>query len=64
MEKLKSVAWGEKGVSRFFEQWGHGGDATLEVFDALEEMQDHVPPELFEIVKGAGQEPPLEDLDI
>ncbi|MBE3575117.1 MAG: EXLDI protein [Firmicutes bacterium] len=55
---------GRWGASWSLGQWGRKGDATLEVFDTLEELQQHVPPELFEILKEAGQEPPLEDLDI
>jgi len=43
---------------------GHGVEETLEVYDTVEELQEHVPPELFQLVTEAGQEPRLEDLDI
>ncbi|MBX5437568.1 MAG: EXLDI protein [Alicyclobacillaceae bacterium] len=39
-------------------------EATLEVYETLEELRHHVPPELFELVKEASNEPPLEELDI
>ena len=52
---------------RIHQHWdfgGHGIQETLEVYDTLEQLQEHVPPELFQLVTEAGQEPRLEDLDI
>lgn len=40
------------------------GDATLTVFDTLEELREKVPTELFDIVKGLADQPAVEDLDI
>ncbi|WP_067932468.1 EXLDI protein [Alicyclobacillus kakegawensis] len=44
--------------------WWQSGEATLEVYDSLEEVREHVPPELFALVEEASHEPPLEELDI
>ncbi len=40
------------------------GASTLDVIDTLEELRDRIPPQLFEMVEGAAQQPPVEDLDI
>ncbi|HUW63481.1 MAG TPA: EXLDI protein [Spirochaetia bacterium] len=52
---------------RVHQHWGsgaHGVEETLEVFETMEELKEHIPPELFQLVTEAGQEPRLEDLDI
>jgi EXLDI family protein len=46
------------------DDWWTPGEATLEVYDTLEAMADHVPPELIEALRSQGEDPPLEDLDI
>jgi EXLDI family protein len=40
------------------------GESTLEVFDSFEELRDHIPSQLFEMVADMGSKPPIEDLDI
>lgn len=45
-------------------EWWENREAVLEVFDTLEDLANHIPPELLEMVKEAIQEPPLEDLNI
>lgn len=40
------------------------GEATLTVVDTIEELQEKVPSELFEMVEGLAKEPAVEDLDI
>jgi EXLDI family protein len=40
------------------------GESTLEVADTLDELQDKVPPELFELVARSAKQPLVEDLDI
>ena len=40
------------------------GESTIEVFETLEELRDHVPPQLFDMVAGPARRPPVEDLDI
>ncbi|MDI3298077.1 MAG: EXLDI protein, partial [Bacillota bacterium] len=47
-----------------FPEWWKSGDATLEVFDSLDDLASRVPPELMDVIRGASEEPPLEDLDI
>lgn len=42
----------------------HRGEASLEVYGSLDEIEPHVPPELFGQLRTGGNEPPLEDLDI
>ena len=47
------------------QSWGHTvGEARLEVFETVEELRENIPPELFEMVKGALDNPTIEDLDI
>jgi EXLDI family protein len=43
---------------------GTTGDSTLEVVDTVEELREKLPPELFELVAAAAQQPVVEDLDI
>jgi len=44
--------------------WHHGGEAVLDIYETLADMEPQVPPELFEQLQHGGEEPPLEDLDI
>lgn len=43
--------------------WGPRSEATFEVFDSLDEMREHIPPELAEMLERP-VEPEIEDLDI
>lgn len=40
------------------------GESTLEVVDTLEEVRDKMPPELYDMVAGMGDQSAFEDLDI
>lgn len=40
------------------------GEASLDVYDTLAELEPHVPPELFLELRRDGDAPPIEDLDI
>ena len=40
------------------------GESTLEVVATLEELRDHIPPQLYDMVAGPAQRAPVEDLDI
>ncbi len=45
--------------------WGFiQGEATLQVFDTLDELQDLVPAELYDMVATLADQPAVEDLDI
>ncbi|MBP2471314.1 EXLDI family protein [Crossiella equi] len=45
--------------------WGFAaGEATLEVFGSLAELQEKVPAKLYELIESAAEAPPVEDLDI
>lgn len=47
------------------QQWGNvAPSATLEVFDTVEDLREHVPEALFALVAAAAAEPVVEDLDI
>ncbi len=47
------------------QSWGHtAGEAKLEVVETVEELREKIPAELFEMVKGALENPTIEDLDI
>jgi EXLDI family protein len=39
-------------------------EATLEVVESLDELRDRIPPQLYDMVAGSAQQPPVEDLDI
>ncbi len=39
-------------------------ESTLEVVETLEGLRDKIPPQLYDMVAGAAQQPPVEDLDI
>ena len=43
---------------------GRPAEATLEVFDTLEEVREHVPAELWSVVSASVKHPNVEDLDI
>ena len=40
------------------------GESTLEVFATLEELREHIPQQLYDMVSGPAQRPAVEDLDI
>ena len=40
------------------------GESTLEVIGSLEELRERIPSQLFDMVAGSAQQPPVEDLDI
>jgi EXLDI family protein len=40
------------------------GDSTLDVVDTVEALREKLPPELFDLVAAAAQQPAVEDLDI
>lgn len=39
-------------------------ESTLEVIESLDELRERIPAQLFEMVAGTAQQPPVEDLDI
>ena len=39
-------------------------ESTLEVVESLDELRARIPPQLYEMVAGSAQRPPVEDLDI
>jgi EXLDI family protein len=39
-------------------------ESTLEVVESLEELRERIPPQLYDVVAGSAQQPPVEDLDI
>ena len=39
-------------------------ESTLEVVESLDELRERIPPQLFDMVAGSAQRPPVEDLDI
>ena len=39
-------------------------ESTLEVVETLEELRERIPPQLYDMVAGIAQRPPVEDLDI
>jgi EXLDI family protein len=40
------------------------GESTLDVIESLDELRERIPPQLFDMVAGSAQRPPVEDLDI
>jgi EXLDI family protein len=47
------------------QQWGTlPKSASLQVFDDLDELREHVPQELYVLVEAAAEQPVVEDLDI
>ena len=40
------------------------GEATLDVFEMLDELRERIPPQLYEMVARSAQQPVVEDLDI
>jgi EXLDI family protein len=40
------------------------GESTLDVIETLEMLRERIPPQLFDMVAGSAQRPPVEDLDI
>ncbi len=60
------AAW-SRGEFPFGEWMGHVGDpgeATLEVYENLDQLAEHIPAELLQLVKQALDNPGIEDLDI
>lgn len=47
-----------------FSWLGTTGDSTIEVIETVEELREKVPPELFELVASAANQPVVEDLAI
>ncbi len=43
---------------------GSTGESTLDVVNTVDELREKLPPELFELVAAAAQQPVVEDLDI
>jgi EXLDI family protein len=39
-------------------------ESTLEVVDSLDALREKIPPQLYDMVAGSAQQPPVEDLDI
>jgi len=39
-------------------------ESTLDVVDSLDELRARIPPQLYDMVSGSAQQPPVEDLDI
>jgi EXLDI family protein len=39
-------------------------ESTLEVVESLEELRERIPAQLYDMVSGSAQQPPVEDLDI
>jgi EXLDI family protein len=49
----------------FRQSWGSTtGEKTLIVVETAEELRDAIPAELYELISGVLEEPPIEDLDI
>jgi EXLDI family protein len=73
-EWLSTGPEGEKGLTGWRavvgafssnQTWGYTeGTATLDVLDSLEELQEHVPAELYDLVAAVADQPAVEDLDI
>ena len=40
------------------------GESTLDVIESLDKLRERIPPQLFDMVAGSAQRPPVEDLDI
>ena len=57
-----------RGWRKYFgsdQQWGSTAPtATLEVIESLDELRDKIPPELYDLVSAAADQPLIEDLDI
>jgi EXLDI family protein len=39
-------------------------ESTLEVVESLEELRGRIPPQLYDMVAGSAQQPPVEDLEV
>lgn len=63
-EEGKPAGWrGYLGVGNV--SYGTAPDqSTLEVIESLEQLRERVPPQLYDMVAGSIQQPPVEDLDI
>jgi EXLDI family protein len=47
------------------QSWGYTkGESTLEVVDSLDALREKIPPELYDMVAAAAEQPAVEDLDI
>lgn len=58
MTNYLGLNWGDQ-------SWGHTvREAKLIVVETVEELREKIPPELYEMVKGALENPTIEDLDI
>jgi EXLDI family protein len=56
--------WQEWGWEAGVRGWWGPLEATFEVFEELEDLRDQVPPEFFELLQRASEQPIVEDLDI
>jgi EXLDI family protein len=39
-------------------------ESTLEVVESLEQLRERIPPQLYDMVAGSAQQPPVEDLEV
>ena len=39
-------------------------ESTLDVVESLEELRERIPAQLYDMVSGSAQQPPVEDLDL
>jgi len=47
------------------QSWGSTqGESTLEVVDSLDGLREKIPPEFYDLIAGAAEQPAVEDLDI
>jgi EXLDI family protein len=45
--------------------WGSNqGERTLEVYDTVDELREHIPAELYDLIQALIEQPPIEDLDV
>lgn len=61
----KPVGWrGYLGLKWDVSYGSTPGESTLEVVGTVEELRERIPPQLYDMVAGAAQQPVVEDLDI
>ncbi|WP_433361710.1 EXLDI protein [Actinoplanes sp. CA-142083] len=47
------------------QSWGsNSGERALEVYDTAQSLRDGIPTELYDLIAGTLEQPPIEDLDI
>jgi EXLDI family protein len=73
VERSPDVRWsgtdGEQGGWRAWfsanQTWGSTtGEKTLTVLDSVEDLKAAIPPQLYDLIAGVLEQPPIEDLDI